>query len=500
MKSTWMKRGAGILLPVSSLPSKYGIGTFGKAARKWVDFLAAAQQRYWQVLPLGPTSFGNSPYQSYSAFAGEPLYIDLDLLEEQGLLPPKSVKKGGWGESASRVDYDRVRAKREPLLRMAFANLADKKPVERFRKKNAAWVEDYALFMAIKAKMNGRPWTQWEEGLRLREPAALKAWREELAEDIAYHVFTQYLFFQQWKDLKKYANKKGVQLIGDAPIYVSPDSADVWAQPGLFQLDENNLPTEVAGCPPDAFSDDGQLWGNPLYRWDVMEEDGFAWWVRRIQANLAMFDVLRIDHFRGFESYYAIPYGDTTARNGRWKKGPGVKFIRAINQAVEGAAIIAEDLGVITPAVRRLLKSSGYPGMKVLQFAFSPGEESVYLPHNMIPHCIAYTGTHDNDTTRGWFAAASPAEQKLALDYLGLKDGEDIAWGFARAALTSVADLAIVPFQDYLDLGSEARMNIPSTVGNHNWSWRMQKGMATKKLAKKIARLTVITGRARKEG
>ncbi len=499
-RKTWMTRAAGVLLPVSSLPSKYGIGTFGQAARDWVDFLARAKQRYWQVLPMGPTSFGDSPYQSYSAFAGNPLFIDLELLCRQGLLKKGRCKRTDWGADRSYVDYDTVRAGREKLLRKAFENFTDQKALARFRKQNKSWVEDYALYMALKGRMGGRPWTEWEEGLRLRDPKVLDVWKERCKEDVDYHVFTQYLFFQQWGDLKKYANEKGVRIIGDAPIYVAMDSADVWAQPQLFQLDENNLPTEVAGCPPDAFSEDGQLWGNPLYRWDEMAKDGYSWWIQRIKANLSMYDVLRIDHFRGLESYYAIPYGDDTARNGRWRKGPGMNFIRKINESVENAAIIAEDLGLLTPAVYRLLKSSGYPGMKVLQFAFSAGEESTYLPHNLPTHCVVYTGTHDNDTVRGWLDTASPADLKLALDYLGLEDAKDGNWAFIRAALGSVADLAVIPLQDYLNLGSEARMNIPSTVGGINWRWRCPKDCTTKKLAKKMARLTTIYGRARETG
>ena len=304
--------------------------------------------------------------------------------------------------------------------------------LERFRKRNKFWVEDYALYMALKEKMNGRPWPEWEEGLRLRDPETLEVWKKRCKEEVDYHVFTQYLFFQQWSDLKKYANEKGVKIIGDAPIYVAMDSADVWAHPELFQLDENNLPTLVAGCPPDAFSEDGQLWGNPLYNWDVMKEDGYAWWMERIQANLTMYDVLRIDHFRGLESYYAIPYGDTTAQNGHWCKGPGMDFIRAIRNTVGDAPIIAEDLGMLTPAVHRLLKNSGYPGMKVLQFAFNASEESTYLPHNLPNHCVVYTGTHDNDTTRGWLDSASPEDLEFAMEYLGLEDLKEGNWAFIR--------------------------------------------------------------------
>ena len=367
MAKTWMTRAAGVLLPVSSLPSKYGIGTFGKAAYKWVDFLAEAGQKYWQVLPLGPTSYGDSPYQSFSAFAGNPYFVYLEFLCEQGLLKKGRCKKVKWGESKTQVDYGTIYEHREKVLRKAFSNFTDKKALEKFRKKNAGWVEDYALYMAVKAQMGLRAWNEWEEDIRMRRPEALKKWKVKCAEDIEYHIFVQYLFFEQWTKLKKYANEKGISIIGDAPIYVAMDSADVWANPGLFQLDENNVPTEVAGCPPDAFSEDGQLWGNPLYRWDEMEKDGFQWWIKRLKANLTLVDVLRIDHFRGLESYYAIPYGDETARNGRWRQGPGMAFVGAVNKALGNANIIAEDLGYLTPAVKRLLKSSGYPGMKVLE-------------------------------------------------------------------------------------------------------------------------------------
>lgn len=496
---SWMKRQAGVLLPVSSLPSKYGIGSLGRAAREWVDFLSAAGQSCWQVLPMGPTSFGNSPYQSYSAFAGSPLYIDLDMLCEDGLIGDKKLKKADWGADPGRVDYDAVSRSREPFLRKAFENFKKEKALSRFSKANAAWLEDYSLFMALKAAHESRPWYQWEEDIRLRKPEAMKKAKKELREEMNYHAFTQYLFFQQWGRLKKYANKRGISIIGDTPIYVSGDSADVWANPGLFQLDENNTPTAVAGCPPDAFSEDGQLWGNPLYRWDVMKEDGYAWWVERIKANLSMFDVLRIDHFRGFESYWSVPYGDKTARGGKWVKGPGMDFIKAINQAVPGAPIIAEDLGYLTPAVKTLLKRSTYPGMKVMQFAFTSWEDSSYMPHNYNNHCVVYTGTHDNDTTLGWIRNAPEGDLETAKEYLGFEDEKQGVWCFIRAALTSVGDLAVVPLQDYLVLGSEARINTPSTVNNMNWSWRMDKDACTKELAQKIARLAAVTARAEME-
>lgn len=498
-KNTWMARSAGILLPVSSLPSKYGIGTFGKAAYEWVDFLAQAKQKYWQVLPLGPTSYGDSPYQSFSAFAGNPYFVDLELLCEQGLLNEADCESISWGQRKRQVDYGTIYEHRETLLRKAFEKFADEKALVRFRKRNRDWVEDYALYMSVKAKMDLKAWNEWDEDIRMRTPEALKRWSAKCKDDVEYHIFVQYLFYEQWGKLKKYANKKGVRIIGDAPIYVAMDSADVWANPGLFQLDENNVPTEVAGCPPDAFSADGQLWGNPLYRWDVMAQDGFSWWLKRLKANLTTVDVLRIDHFRGLESYYAIPYGDTTARNGRWKKGPGKAFVDAINQAFGGAAIIAEDLGYLTPAVKRLLKASGYPGMKVLEFAFDSREESDYMPHNYQKNCVVYTGTHDNDTVRGWFSTANAEDVALALEYMGLPDDKDGNWGFIRAALSSVADLAVIPMQDYLDLGSKARINTPSTLGGDNWRWRMKKKQMKPALAKKIARMTELYGRARTE-
>ena len=496
-KTSWMTRSAGVLLPVSSLPSKYGIGTFGKAAYDWVDFLAEAKQKYWQVLPLGPTSYGDSPYQSFSAFAGNPYFVDLEILQEQGLLTKEECEAVRWGEKKKRVDYGTVYQHREPLLRQAFQRFTDTKRLESFRRKHKSWVEDYALYMAVKAQMGLKAWNEWDEDIRMRRPEALKKWRAKVREDIDYHIFTQLLFFDQWAKLKKYANKKGVYIIGDAPIYVAMDSADVWAQPELFQLDENNVPIEVAGCPPDAFSEDGQLWGNPLYRWDKMAEDGFQWWIKRLKAALTTVDVLRIDHFRGLESYYAIPYGDKTARNGRWRKGPGRAFVDAVNQAFGGAAIIAEDLGYLTPAVHRLLRASGYPGMKVLQFAFDSREESDYMPHNYQRNCVVYTGTHDNDTTRSWFTTADPADVWKALDYFGMEDDTDGTYGFIRAALSSVADLAVIPMQDYLDLGHEARINTPSTLGGNNWRWRMKKKQMSPGLAQRMARMAELYGRAR---
>ena len=493
-KKTWMGRAAGVLLPVSSLPSKYGIGNFGQAAREWVDFLVQAEQRYWQVLPLGPTSFGDSPYQSYSAFAGEPLYIDLDQLAEAGPLKKGACKRVEWGEDPSHVDYDVVRTGRKKLLRKAFKNFEDKKALEAFRQENAEWVEDYALYMALKDKNKGRPWTEWKKGLRLRDPAALEECREKYKEDVDYYVFTQYLFFQQWGALKEYANQRGVKIIGDAPIYVAMDSADVWAQPGLFQLDEKNVPTEVSGCPPDAFTADGQLWGNPLYDWGAMRDDGFGWWIRRIDGAGKLYDVIRIDHFRGFANYWAVPYGQPTAKNGRWIAGPGMDLIERLNGWFPQLEFIAEDLGYPTPEVAQLLRESGWPGMKVLEFAFDSRDSSGYLPHAYTPHCICYTGTHDNSPLALWRQEAAPEDVAHAVEYLALTEQEGFHWGIIRGGMSSVAELFVAQMQDYLGLGEGNRMNIPGTQGG-NWTWRLLPGELSDALSVRIDRMTALYGR-----
>lgn len=485
-------RASGILLPVSSLPSPCGIGTFGDAAYRWVDFLAEAGQKYWQVLPMGPTSWGDSPYQSFSAFAGNPYFIDLDRLCDRGLLEKSEYVPLRWGRKPDKVDYHALYLLREPVLRLAFSRFTERDALVAFRMQNIAWIEDYALYMAVKAKMDGRPWTDWDEDIRLRRPASVEHWRDLLREDIEYHIFTQYLFYSQWADLKAYANLAGVQIIGDIPIYVAMDSADTWAGGHMFLLDEEMRPIEVAGCPPDAFAADGQLWGNPLYRWDVLKADGYRWWLERLRACFSLYDLVRIDHFRGFESYYCIPAGSTTAAGGEWRKGPGMDFLGAVNREFGGGRIIAEDLGYLTDEVKNLLSESGYPGMKVLQFAFDSREESNYLPHNYTSHCVVYTGTHDNDTVLGWFDHAKPDDVELAMEYLGLASEEYGNWAFIRCAMASVADLCVIPMQDYLDLGSEGRFNVPSTVGGENWRWRLEPDAATDELAEEIARFVHI--------
>lgn len=490
-------RAGGILLPVFSLPSEYGIGTFGRAAYEWVDFLKEAGQSFWQVLPLGPTGYGDSPYQSFSAFAGNPYLIDLELLQEQGLLTAEDCAPCRQPEGRA-VDYAALYATRSGVLRKAFQRFQDWTALEEFRRQNRDWLEDYALYMALKEEHGQRPWNEWPRPLRLREGTALTAARTRLAQETAFYAFQQYEFFCQWEDLRAYANRNGVKIIGDVPIYVAMDSADAWAEREIFLLDGEGRPIEVAGCPPDAFSTDGQLWGNPLYRWEVLERDGYAWWLRRLRASFRLFDVVRIDHFRGLESFYAIPFGEATARRGRWCKGPGEDFIRVVRQTFGRGGIIAEDLGFLTPAVHRLLRKSGYPGMKVLQFAFDSREESDYLPHRYGRNCVVYTGTHDNDTTRGWFGQAPRADVRFARQYMGLKSGRDQCAQLVRLALASVADLAVIPLQDYLELGSEARINTPSTLGG-NWVWRMEPGAADAALAERILALTKLYGRAPKE-
>ena len=480
-------------MPISSLPSPYGIGALGAEAREFAGFLAAGGQSCWQVLPLGPTSYGDSPYQSFSSFAGNPYFIDLDVLAEGGLLKPEEYQSLHWGDDPERVDYEALYKNRFSVLRLACSRLKQEDLSElRGTLRKADWLEDYALFMALKNKFGGASWLEWPEELRLRRPAAMDAARKELADEIEFWRRVQLLFFNQWWNLKKYANEKGVSIIGDLPIYVALDSADVWANPEQFQLDENGLPTEVSGCPPDGFSADGQLWGNPLFHWERMKEDGYAWWLRRISFQFQLYDTLRIDHFRGFDSYYAIPYGEATARNGRWRPGPGIDFFKAVNRALGKRDIIAEDLGFLTPSVRRLLEDSGYPGMKVLEFAFdSRDPDSSFLPHCYPRHCVVYTGTHDNDTIQGWIASASPEDAAFAKAYLRLNKREGYHWGMMRAAWASPADLAVMQFQDLLGLGSEARMNTPSTLGN-NWLWRTLPGTFGKKLSRRLYRETQV--------
>ena len=481
-------RRAGILMPISSLPSPYGIGTMGEQARAFVDFLEEGGQSCWQILPVCPTSFGDSPYQSFSSYAGNPYFIDLDDLAAEGLLTAEEYSTLDWGADPASVDYGLLYRRRYPVLHRACARLLDRgdEGLERFCRGQAVWLEDYALFMALKGKHGGVSWFEWPQEERLRRPEALEAAQRELAGEISFWKAVQYLFFRQWRALKGYANAKGISIIGDLPIYVSGDSADVWANPEQFQLDGDGRPIEVAGCPPDGFSEDGQLWGNPLFDWERMKEDGYQWWLRRIAYQFTIYDTLRIDHFRGFDEYYAIPAQDDTARYGRWRPGPGIDFFRTVNRELGKKDMIAEDLGFLTPSVRRLLRQTGYPGMKVLEFAFDSRDTgSDYLPHCYTPRCVVYTGTHDNDTIQGWMATAPKKDVAYAKEYLRLTRREGYHWGMMRSAWASAADLAVMQMQDLLGLGSEARMNTPSTVGT-NWKWRALPGSYDSELARRL--------------
>ena len=489
-------RSSGILMHITSLPSPYGIGTFGKEAYEFVDFLVKAGQKYWQILPIGPTGAGDSPYQSFSTFAGNPYFIDFDLLAEEGLLQKEDYEKVDFGDNIEKVDYEKIFNNKMPILRIAFENSKGKygDEIKEFRQENKEWLEDYALYMAVKSKFELKSWQEWDEDIKLRDKNALERYKEELKEEVDYWVFLQYLFFKQWADLKRYANTNGIKIIGDIPIYVAEDSADTWANSEVFLLDEDKRPIKVSGCPPDAFSATGQLWGNPIYDWDYLESTDYKWWIDRIKGNINLYDVTRIDHFRGFESFWQIPYGEETAVNGEWVKGPGIKLFNAVKEALGEVDIIAEDLGYLTEEVIDFRIDSGYPGMKVLEFAFDTREESDYLPHNYDKNCVVYTGTHDNDTVMGWFENTKKSDINLAKRYLKLNKKEGYNWGFIRGALSSVGNLAVAQLQDYLGLGSEARMNIPSTLGG-NWQWRVKQEVLTNKLAQKINKITKLYGR-----
>lgn len=491
-------RKSGVLLPVSAIPSKYGIGAFSREAYTFIDLLETAGQSYWQILPLGPTGYGDSPYQSFSTFAGNPYYIDLEALIEEGLLTRAECDAYDFGDDDGYVDYEKIYLSRFKVLKKAFQNsqIETDAAYQSFVEENAWWLPDYALYMAVKNAFGGKSWAEWDEDIKLREPAAMKKYSETYAEEVSFYQFQQYLFAKQWFALKAYANKKKIQIIGDIPIYVAFDSSDTWANPELFQLDKELTPTAVAGCPPDAFSATGQLWGNPLYRWDYHKKTDYEWWMKRIGYCYKLYDVVRIDHFRGFDEYYSIPYGDETAEFGHWEKGPGYDIFKTMKAKLGRKAVIAEDLGFLTKSVINLVKKTGYPGMKILQFAFDSREESDYLPHNYTHNCVVYTGTHDNDTTLGWYRELDKADKAFCERYLNLGPckGKDVQWEFIRAALASVADLAVVPMQDYLGLGSEARINTPSTLGG-NWQWRMKKGAFTKELAKQMRSMTELYGR-----
>ncbi len=489
-------RCSGILMHITSLPGPYGVGTMGKQAFSFIDFLHSAGQSCWQILPLNPTGYGDSPYQSCSTFAGNHYLIDLDLLVEEGLLEKSELDGITWCRRENKVDYGLLYNSRLKVLRKAYERHGDTEDFARFRAHNDSWLPDFVAYMGLKDKFGGKPWYQWPEHLRRYSSAVIaEAWDYLGYEGIQFYCFVQYLFFRQWNDLRAYAHSKGISIIGDVPIYVPLDSVEVWKNPELFQLDENLTPTAVAGCPPDGFTADGQLWGNPLYDWDTMERDGFSWWIRRLEAAGKLYDVVRMDHFRGLESYWSVPYGDSTARNGKWVKGPDLTFIRAVQQNLPDLRMIAEDLGYLTQEVLDLRNGSGYPGMKVLEFAFDVKEPADYLPHTYTANSVVYTGTHDNMTMRQWFDTADEESRKYAVDYMRLTEDEGYVWGTIRTAFASVSDMCIVPMQDILDLGAEARMNFPGTLSDSNWTWRIKDGIITLALAEKLLAMTKLYDR-----
>lgn len=490
-------RASGILFPIFSLPSKYGIGCFSEEAYDFVDFLVGSGQKYWQILPLGPTGYGDSPYQSFSTFAGNPYFIDLNQLIEDGLLTKKECDAEDFGDNCEKINYEKLYKNRYRLLRKVYerARVWEVSEFIDFKNENSYWLRDYALFMALKDFFKGEMWTEWPEDIRFRYGYAMDYYQRELYYDIEFYEYIQYIFFRQWNKLKAYANEKGIEFIGDIPIYVAFDSADAWSHRELFRFNENGEPEAVAGCPPDGFSATGQLWGNPLYNWDYHKKTGYDWWIKRLENCYKLYDAVRIDHFRGFDEYYSIPYGDETAENGHWCKGPGIELFNQVKKSLgDDRLIIAEDLGYMTDTVKQLVKDSGYPGMKVLEFAFDSRDSSapaLYLPHNYVNNCVVYTGTHDNETLFGWLDNITKEEMDNVKTYFGIKsnDKKEIADAMIRAAHSSVAKLCIIPVQDYLLLGNEARINTPSTL-NDNWTWRVKRGMLTKNLSMKISAMT----------
>ena len=488
-------RSSGVLMHISSLPSPHGIGTLGQQAYAFVDFLKNAGQSCWQVLPLSPTGYGDSPYQSFSSFAGNPYFIDFDLLSGSGLLEQGEYNGLYWGEDPAAVDYGTLFENRPRVLELAARRLLNSGDGDfyDFCRDNSYWLDDYALFMALKDERGGAPWSSWETELRLRQPETMETAKNRLSERLDYYRAVQFMFFRQWQALKDYANSLGISIIGDIPIYAAPDSADVWASPRYFDLDSQLSPIMVAGCPPDGFTEDGQLWGNPVYNWQTLREDGYHWWIERIAHQFRLYDVLRIDHFRGFDQFYCIPCGSENARNGIWRQGPGMELFRAVNAALGQRRFIAEDLGFLTDSVRRMVEESGYPGMKVLQFAFDSREDSDYLPHNYNKNSVAYTGTHDNDTVNGWFSSAPPADTEKAREYLRISPDESKPFAMLSGLWGSVSELAIAQMQDLLELSGDSRMNTPGTLSG-NWRWRMT-APAGEGLAEKLRAMTALYGR-----
>lgn len=497
------ERQSGVLMHISSLPGKYGIGSFGQSAYDFVDFLVRTKQRYWQILPLGTTSYGDSPYQSFSAFAGNTHFIDLDVLVEQGLLEAADLEGLDFGSNPEEVDYEKIYNVRRPLLEKAvkrFFEVGDVPAFSRFCEENDAWLELFAEYMAIKEHFDNLAWAEWPEAdIRTRQPEAVARYHEQLEDKLIYHRVTQYLFFEQWLKLKAYANNHHIEIVGDMPIYVSADSADMWAQPHFFKTDELGRPTKVAGCPPDEFSETGQLWGNPIYDWDAMDKDGYSWWIDRLRESFKVYDVVRIDHFRGFESYWEIPADSDVASTGEWVKGPDYKLFAAVKEALGDLNIIAEDLGFMTDEVIELRERTGFPGMKILQFAFNPDDESIDSPHLAPANSVMYTGTHDNNTVLGWYRDEidDPTREYMAR-YTNRKEYETVPHAMLRTVFASVSFMAIATMQDLLELDGKARMNLPSTLGG-NWAWRMTADQLTPAVEEELLDLTTIYRRQNRD-
>lgn len=483
-------RSSGLLLGIASLNGNYGIGKMGKEARRFVDFLKKSKQHYWQILPLTPTSYGDSPYQSCCSNAGNPYFIDFETLQKEGLLKPSDYKSVQYGDNPRYINYGMLYETVFKTLRTAFERFKPNEEYGEFLEKHKQWVQDYALFMAVKDANGGKPWYEWEQPLKMADKNALDEQRSRLSKDIEFYLFVQFEFYKQWYSLKSYANENGVEIIGDMPIYCAYDSTEVWLHPELFELDDEKRPVNVAGCPPDAYAKEGQLWGNPIYDWKRMQLDGYNWWVNRIAHATDVYDVLRIDHFRGFAGYYSIPYGDENAVGGFWRKGPGMELFNSVNYWLGKKRIIAEDLGFITEEVGELLKASGYPGMKVLQFAFDPDAGSAYLPCNFeSTSYVCYTSTHDSDTAKGWAQGLKGKSLKFCMEYMGVKSKSEIPTGLLKLAWSSVAEVAIAQPQDILGYGNEARINVPSTVGL-NWRWRLTDSDLSKELSDTLIRLS----------
>lgn len=495
-----IKRSSGILMHIASLPSEFGIGDFGKGAYEFIDFLEKSNQKIWQILPLGPTGYGDSPYQSFSAFAGNPYFIDLKDLVNEKLIENSDLSELKKNGKINRIDYGFIYNKKLPILRKAYEEFKRQEKLHElnnFKNENNYWIVDYSLYMALKNKFNNKNWLDWPLEYKNREKEIMEIAKSELIDDINYHIFLQFQFFKQWLKIKKYANDKNIKIIGDIPIFVALDSADAWSKSEMFLFDENKNPEKIAGCPPDFFSETGQLWGNPLYNWDILENEKYGWWIERVKTCFKYHDIVRIDHFRGFESYWAIPVNAKTAVDGKWEKGPGMKLFNAIKKELGNKPIIAEDLGFLTPEVKNLLEESGYPGMKILIFAFNAGSESDYLPHKYSENCVAYTGTHDNDTVLGWYIHAKKEDKEYCDSYLRKIEeivSSEINWKFIEAIWNSKAMVAIAPIQDIIGLDNTGRINTPST-SEGNWNWRLTADKLTDKRAERLRQLTIKSNR-----